>query len=125
MRLIGSTKFELDEEDTADRAGRSFDRDPSSAGRGRQLAAILAAGDRTKDLDRIEAPTLVIHGTSDRLITPSGGVATARAIKGARLMLIDGMGHHFPRGAWPRLIDGILENAARAAEREVTAWQAS
>ena len=123
LGLFGSTGFEIDYAEADERAGRSWDRDPSASGTARQLAAILSAGNRTRDLKRIEAPTLVIHGTADRLITPSGGVATARAIKGARLMLIDGMGHHFPRGAWPRIIDGIVENAARAAETEVTAWQ--
>ena len=61
-------------------------------------------------------PTLVIHGKSDRLIRPSGGRATARAIPGAKLDLIDGMGHDLPRGVWPRILDGIEQTAARAAE---------
>ena len=47
---------------------------------------------------------------------PSGGRATARAIPGARLLMIEGMGHDLPRGAWPQIIDGIAENAARAGE---------
>ena len=80
----------------------------------RQLAAILASGDRTAELRRITAPTLVIHGTTDRLVAPSGGRATARAIPGARLLMIEGMGHDLPRGAWPQLIDAIVENTRRA-----------
>ncbi len=88
----------------------------------RQLAAIVASGNRTKDLARIKAPTLVIHGTKDKMIRVSGGKATARAIPGARLELIDGMGHDLPRGVWPRLIAGIEQTAARAAdEREPAA----
>ena len=83
---------------------------------GRQLAAIIAAGNRTQELRRIAAPTLVIHGSSDPLINPSGGKATARAIAGAQLMMIDGMGHDLPRAAWPRLIDAIATHAQRADE---------
>ena len=77
--------------------------------------AILASGDRTAELRHITAPTLVIHGTADKLVAPSGGRATARAIPGARLLMIEGMGHDLPRGAWPQLIDAIVENAGRAA----------
>ncbi|HSD81125.1 MAG TPA: alpha/beta fold hydrolase [Solirubrobacteraceae bacterium] len=87
--------------------------DPASAGR--QLASIIASGDRTPLLRTITAPTLVIHGTADRLVRPSGGRATARAIPGALLMLVEGMGHDLPRGAWPQLIDAIVENAGRAS----------
>jgi len=58
---------------------------------------------------------VVIHGTADRLVAPSGGRATARAIPGARLLKIEGMGHDLPRGAWPQILDAIVENAARAA----------
>ena len=56
----------------------------------------------------------MIHGKADRLVRPSGGRATARAIPGARLMMIPGMGHDLPREAWPRLIDEIVDNARRA-----------
>ena len=114
--LIGSPGFERSEDDLRDIAGRSHDRDPSSSGTQRQLAAIMAAGDRTANLRNIKAPTLVIHGTKDRMVAPSGGKATAKAIDGARLDLVEGMGHDLPRGVWPRLIDGIVENAARAGE---------
>ena len=99
-------------------ASQSWDRGPSPAGLGRQLAAILAGGDRTPDLRRITAPTLVIHGTRDRLVRKSGGRATARAIPGARLQLVKGMGHDLPRGAWPQIIDAIAAHAARAGTRE-------
>ena len=60
------------------------------------------------------APALVIHGTGDRLVRPSGGRATARAIPGARLMMVPGMGHDLPRAAWPMLIDAIAEHVSRA-----------
>ena len=56
----------------------------------------------------------MIHGAADPLIDPSGGRATAAAIAGAELIEIEGMGHDLPRGAWPRIIDGIATAAARA-----------
>jgi pimeloyl-ACP methyl ester carboxylesterase len=116
FRKIGSPGFPADEDDLRETIERSFDRGLSASGTGRQLAAIIAAGDRSSDLRRITAPTLVIHGTDDVLVGVSGGRATARAIPGAKLMLIRGMGHSLPRGAWPQILDGIVENAARADE---------
>ena len=79
----------------------------------------LASGSRRRRLSRIKAPTLVIHGSADRLVAPSGGRATARAIPGANLLMVGGMGHDLPREAWPLLIDAIAGNAARA-ERGVS-----
>ena len=121
--LVGSTGFPRDEQYIRERAARSFDRGFDVRAGGRQLGAILASGDRTGKLRSIEAPTLVIHGTVDKMIRPSGGRATARAIPGARLMMIEGMGHDLPRGVWPRIIDAVSEHAraadgsrARAAE---------
>jgi pimeloyl-ACP methyl ester carboxylesterase len=112
--IIGSPGFERDHDDLRALLGAMYDRghDPGSVSR--QLAAILASGNRTAELRRITAPTLVIHGTADKLVAASGGRATARAIPGARLLMIEGMGHDLPRGAWPQLIDAIVENAERA-----------
>jgi pimeloyl-ACP methyl ester carboxylesterase len=110
--VVGSPGFERDEDELRRQGALAWDRGPSAAGTGRQLAAILASGDRTPDLSRITAPTLVIHGTKDRLVRPSGGKATANAIRGARLLMIDGMGHDLPRGAWGRITDAIVANAA-------------
>jgi pimeloyl-ACP methyl ester carboxylesterase len=64
---------------------------------------------------------VVIHGTADRLVRPSGGRATARAIPGARLELIEGMGHDLPRDAWQRIADLIADNARRAQAPEAAA----
>jgi pimeloyl-ACP methyl ester carboxylesterase len=111
---IGSPGFERDEQDLRRLAEHSFDRGLNPAGAARQLAAIVASGDRTPLLGKITAPTLVIHGTADRLIAPSGGRATAHAIPGARLVWIEGMGHDLPRAAWPRMLTAIEQNAARA-----------
>jgi pimeloyl-ACP methyl ester carboxylesterase len=112
--VIGSTGVPRDPDDIRLLAASSYDRDHDPDGPGRQLAAIIAAGDRTSELRRITAPTLVVHGTADPLVARSGGRATARAISGAKLLYIKGMGHDLPRAIWPRLIDAIAENAARA-----------
>ncbi len=111
---IGSTGLPRDPDEVRELAGISYERDHDIAGPGRQLAAIIASGDRTRELRRIAAPTLVIHGTADPLVHPSGGRATARAIKGAKLISVEGMGHDLPRAVWTQLIDAIAENAARA-----------
>ena len=99
LRQIGSPGFDRDEDEMRAMARLAYDRGLTAAGTGRQLAAIMASGDRTAALRRVTAPTLVIHGTADRLVRPSGGRATARAVPGARLMLVEGMGHDLPRGA--------------------------
>jgi pimeloyl-ACP methyl ester carboxylesterase len=114
---IGSRAYPADVDDLRDLISRSYDRDHDPGGLGRQLAAIIASGNRTAELHRIAAPTLVIHGTADPLVAPSGGRATARAIPRAKLMLINGMGHDLPRAVWPQIIEGIVENAARARGR--------
>jgi pimeloyl-ACP methyl ester carboxylesterase len=113
-RLIGSPGFPFDEDATRRAAELSYDRGYNPAGAGRQLAAILAAGDRTPELRGITAPTVVIHGTKDRMVRPSGGRATAAAIPGATLVTIEGMGHDLPRGAWDRIVDAIVANTRRA-----------
>ena len=115
-RVIGSPGFDRDEDDLRDIAARSYDRGRNPAGSGRQLAAIIASGDRTSRLGSISVPTVVIHGTKDKLVSPSGGRATAKAIPGARLVKIEGMGHDLPRGTWSQIIGAIAENAARAGE---------
>ncbi len=74
---------------------------------------MLKSGDRTREVRRIAAPTLVIHGTEDTLVRPSGGTATAEAIAGAELMTIDGMGHDMPPQVWPRIADAVAERAQR------------
>jgi pimeloyl-ACP methyl ester carboxylesterase len=112
---IGSPEYPSDSEELRERAMLSYDRGVDPAGSARQLAAILAAPDRKKELRRLNVPALVIHGSSDKMVNPSGGRSTAKAIPGARLMVIEGMGHDLPRALWPRMLDAIAENAARAA----------
>ncbi|HEY3864805.1 MAG TPA: alpha/beta hydrolase [Solirubrobacteraceae bacterium] len=111
---IGSRGIPQDTAGVREIAARSFERELDRTGAGRQLAAIIASGDRTAELRRITPPTLVIHGSVDPLISPSGGRATARTIPGAELTMIEGMGHDLPRVLWPRLIDAFAAHAAEA-----------
>jgi pimeloyl-ACP methyl ester carboxylesterase len=115
---IGSSGLPQDIDDLRELAALSYERDHDPEGPGRQLAAIIASGDRTSELRTITAPTLVIHGTADPLVRPSGGRATARAIPGSRLLTIEGMGHDLPRAAWPRVLDAIAEHVTRANSGE-------
>jgi len=114
FEAIGSKGLPRDTDEVRRLAGRSFDRGTDPAGSGRQLGAILRSGNRTAEVRRITAPTLVLHGSEDKLVRPSGGKATARAIVNARLEMIEGMGHDLPRAAWPRIVEGIAAHARGA-----------
>jgi pimeloyl-ACP methyl ester carboxylesterase len=121
FRLIGSPGYPMDEARLREIAGASYDRGHSQAGVARQLHAISASGDRTEALRRLDVPATVIHGANDLLIRPSGGRATARTIPGARLKLIEGMGHDLPRQLWPTFVEEISANAARAGRAQPVA----
>jgi pimeloyl-ACP methyl ester carboxylesterase len=95
-------------------ATSSVERSYRPDGTARQLAAIIASGDRTADLQRLDVPTLVVHGLLDPLVRPSGGLATARAIPGSRLLMFNDMGHDLPRTRQAELVAAISANAARA-----------
>lgn len=114
FKTIGSPAYPMDEERFREIAARSYDRSHSRAGVARQLHAITASGDRTSELRKLRMPVTVIHGSADLLIRPAAGRATAKAIPGADLCIIDGMGHDLPRALWPTLVDQIAATAARA-----------
>lgn len=116
--VIGSPAFPTDEQRVRDLAGAMHDRSHRPAGILRQMHAISASGNRTRALGELSLPVTVIHGTRDPLIRPSGGRATAKAIPGARLRMVEGMGHDFPEALWPLFVDEIADTAAR------TGWRA-
>jgi len=118
-RVTGSPGFDFDEEGIRERAGIAYDRAHDPSGSTRQLVAILASGDRTERLGSVGVPTLVMHGAADVLVDPSGGRATAAAIPGAELVLLDGVGHDLPEALWPELIERIAA-VVRRAERSRT-----
>jgi pimeloyl-ACP methyl ester carboxylesterase len=116
-RTGGSPAYPTDETELRDRAVRAFDRAFNPQGVARQLAAAMTTPDRTEDLRRLDLPTLVIHGAEDQLIAVSGGQATAEAIPGAELVVIDGMGHDLPRPLWPTVAERIAGLVDRAEQR--------
>jgi pimeloyl-ACP methyl ester carboxylesterase len=116
-KVIGSPGFPFDEDRMRAIFGRAFDRGYHPNGVARQLTAIMASGNRTPRLRELTVPSLVIHGEADPLILVEAGRATADAIPGATLLVIDGMGHDLPRGVWQPIITAIGELAARADTR--------
>ncbi|MGZ5873754.1 MAG: alpha/beta fold hydrolase [Bradyrhizobium sp.] len=107
------------EDEALDRARgeRTFARGLNPAGAGRQLRAVLASGSRKERLHTVKAPTLVIHGTVDPLVRPEGGKDTAASIPGAKLLMIEGMGHALPIRMWPQIIDAIDKHAHAASAK--------
>jgi pimeloyl-ACP methyl ester carboxylesterase len=110
-RVLGSPGYPFDEDLARERAGRAFDRGPCPEGTVRQLAAILASGSRKEALKSVAVPTLVIHGDADVLVPVEGGIDTAEAVPGAKLMIIEGMGHDIPVPVAPRVIEAIAQHA--------------
>lgn len=111
---IGSPGL-VSEAAAADKAGRAWDRSTYTRGTGHQLLAIGASGDRTPRLRQLDVPTLVVHGDVDPLVTLSGGRATAAAIPGAELLVIEGMAHDVPPVHWETVVDAIAALTARAS----------
>jgi pimeloyl-ACP methyl ester carboxylesterase len=120
-RAIGSPGFSFDEGRVRELARRTWESGYDPLGVARQLLAIQASGDRTAALRRLDVPTLVIHGDADPLIQLAGGEATARAIPGAELDVIEGMGHDLPVELFGRFADQIAGLARRADARGVAA----
>jgi pimeloyl-ACP methyl ester carboxylesterase len=116
-KILRAGSFPEDEALDRYRAERTYERGLNPPGAGRQLRAILASGDRSQRLRAVKAPTLVIHGTVDPLVRPEGGMDTAASIPGAKLLLIEGMGHALPIPMWPQIIDAIAKHAHGSAAK--------
>jgi pimeloyl-ACP methyl ester carboxylesterase len=121
LDVIGSPSYPSDPGAVAETAGLAFDRRYDPLGIARQAVAMIASGDRTNALRALDVPALVVHGLEDTMCDASGGRATAAAIPGAELVLIEGMGHNLPPGLWDRLADLVAavvqKGEARAAMR--------
>lgn len=115
LHLIGSPGFRPDPAQFRARLEASVQRAWRPSGTARQLVAIVADGDRTPMLSRIQAPTLVLHGRDDPLIPMAAAHDLAAHIAGAQLELIEGMGHDLPLALLPRLAASVVANAKRAA----------
>ena len=104
----------FDEAEFRVRMQESIDRSFRPAGTARQSAAILGSPNRTHQLEQLDVPTLVIHGLVDTLVRPSGGIATAEAVPGSRLLMFNDMGHDLPDTRWSEMAGAIRRNADRA-----------
>ena len=111
---VNGPAFPIDPDAVADIARRAFRRGANPPGFLRQLAAISASGDRTAALHGVRVPTVVLHGSADPLVPPAGGRATARAIPGARLCMVEGWGHSLPPGIWDTVVDEVDTTAQQA-----------
>ena len=116
-QLIGSPGFRDDEEKERERAGDTFDRGVSASGVMRQMLAVLNQPNRSRALGALRIPAAVVHGSADKMVHVSGGRATARAIPGAELVVIEGMGHDLPSELFETYTDIIRRTADRAARK--------
>jgi pimeloyl-ACP methyl ester carboxylesterase len=116
-KILRGGSFPEDEALDRSRAERTYERGLNPAGVGRQLRAILASGSRKQRLRSVKAPTLVIHGSVDPLVRPQAGRDTAASIPGAKLLMIEGMGHALPIPMWPQVIDAIDKHAHGAVAK--------
>jgi pimeloyl-ACP methyl ester carboxylesterase len=115
-QVIGSPVYPTSEETLRTKAGATFDRGVTASGLMRQMLAVLTQPDRTQRLRSLRVPALVLHGLADKMVHVSGGRATAAAIPGAELVLVDGMGHDMP----PALFDTYVEAIRRTADRAIS-----
>jgi len=122
LHVYGSKPEWLDEDDIRRRAGAAYDRCFCPAGIPRQMTAVGRDGSRSDELMQVDLPVLVIHGSRDTLIDPSGGRRTAELVPGARYVEIEGMGHDYPRpvweqwvGAWGEFVSGTAAPGASRA----------
>jgi pimeloyl-ACP methyl ester carboxylesterase len=113
-RITGSPGYPAPEERIRAEALEGYDRSYYPAGVGRHFAAVLGSGSLLRYDRQISVPTVVIHGKADKLMRPFGGRAIARAIKGARLVLFDGMGHDLPRELWDDIVGELKTTFAEA-----------
>ncbi len=104
---MGSPGYPLHEDRIRASTGVAYDRAFHPDGTARQIVAILASPDRTPGLNRLRVRTLVIHGDSDTLVDPSGGRATAEAVKGSELCTWSGVGHDLPPELFGELADRV------------------
>jgi pimeloyl-ACP methyl ester carboxylesterase len=111
-KVLHGPKFPLNEEYVRNYAELSYDRCYHPQGFPRQLGAILGSESRNESLAKVKIPTLVIHGTADPLVPVEGGKDTAKSIPGAKLLIIEGMGHSFPVEVVPQILQAILQHTA-------------
>jgi pimeloyl-ACP methyl ester carboxylesterase len=107
--LFGSAGYPEPEDVRRRAAEAAYDRAFRPEGVARQRRAFIADGSRVERLRNVHIPTLVIHGADDPLVPVAAGHATARAIPGAALVVIPGMGHNIPAALAPRIVATVVD----------------
>ena len=105
--------FTYDEKQSRDYRTNEYDRSYYPEGIVRQLAAMAVPGNIKPKISTIQAPTLVIHGDEDPFNSIDAGKEIATAIPGAELLILDGMGHSFPREVIPRIVNALVANSIK------------
>jgi pimeloyl-ACP methyl ester carboxylesterase len=113
LRIWGSPG-KVDEAAQAKHAGEAFDRAFDPPGVARQIMGVMASGSRAEGLRGVTVPVLVMHGSADTLLDPSGGRRTAELVPGARFVLMEGMGHDYPEAYWDEWVDLVTTHAKEA-----------
>jgi len=112
--IIGSPRYPAPEQRIRNEAIEGYERCYYYPwGVARHFSAIIASGSLARYDRQITAPTVVLHGRADKLQRPFGGRVVARAIRGARLVLIDGMGHDLPEQLWDRVVSELTGTFAQ------------
>jgi pimeloyl-ACP methyl ester carboxylesterase len=106
-KVIGSPAYPASPEETQARALEAFERSFYPIGVARHMAAVASHGSRKPALQQLDLAALIIHGKADPLVPVEGGLDTHDALRGSKLMLIEGMGHDLPQQVWPQIIAGI------------------
>ena len=114
QKAIGSPGYPPDEKVMRENILADFKRSNHADGFGRQMAAIMASGDRRALLKRVTAPTVVLHGEDDPLVPVDGGRDTAANITGAELRTVPGMGHDLPPALYSVFVDAVETAAKRS-----------
>ena len=114
QKTIGSPGYPADDAELRERIISDFKRSNYPDGFWRQMAAIMACGDRRETLKRVKAPTIVLHGADDPLVPVDGGKDTAASIAGAELRVVPGMGHDLPAALFPVVVDAVETVAKRS-----------
>lgn len=117
FKAIGSPGFPVDDAELRSRILAASERSFHPSGVTRQMMAIVADSRRAAELAALRLPALVVHGKADPLVPFACGEDTARRIRGARLVGIEGMGHDLPKGVVERLLEPLIPHlkAAEAA----------
>ena len=108
--VIGTPGEDQNTNGMRDRITRSYDRSFNPAGVLRQMSAIVASGDFRKHTRSIKSPTLVVHGNADPLVPIEGGHDIAKLVRGARMEIMDGMGHDVPPRFLPQITKLMLDH---------------